>query len=65
LVGLQGLLGLVEEDEVIDLVVEEADERVGVVCAGAHPETRKTAAAAATIAASLELIQKSSMIGAV
>jgi len=58
-------LGLVEEEEGIDLVVEEADERVGVVCAGAHPEARNTAAAAVTIAGSLKLIQKSSMIDAV
>jgi sulfopyruvate decarboxylase TPP-binding subunit len=65
LVGLQGLLGLVEEDEGIDLVVEDAEERVGVVCAGAHPEARKTAAAVATIARSLKLSQNSSMIDAV
>ena len=65
MVGLQGLLGLVEEDDGTDLLVEELEGLVRVVCAGAHPEARKTAATAATIAGSLKLSQKSSMIDAV
>jgi hypothetical protein len=47
LVFEQGLLGLVEEEAGIDLLVEAAEGLVRVVCANAQQDIKESAAAAA------------------
>jgi hypothetical protein len=50
LVGEQGLLGLVEEEDGMVLMVEEAEGAVRVVCPNAQSEINESAAIATKVA---------------
>jgi hypothetical protein len=58
LVDEQGLLGLVDEEEGMDFMVDAAEGLVRVVCPNAQPEVNESAIVTASIARIFTLISK-------